>query len=213
MTPISHLVFVALSLWLSLCQSSKVEPEAHFWKIEQQSLIADFRGEHVANEFQLINHEAIKEGRTKNYSITGVFPLVINNNDVVKLSYSASFPKATDWLAAYSPADADIRTRVPVKFALCSGDPNYLASGVGQLNFNFTNLRADIAFHYFTGSLLTPILVATYKRKVSFKNNNEPLRPRIVPVGSKDPDTYQVLWNRCFVSIVLSFRCFFSNYF
>ena len=199
MAPAINLVSVAIGLLSSLNQASRVEPEAHFWRIEQQSLEADFRGELVANEFHLINHEEIQERRTKNYSITSVLPLVISNNDVVKLSYSATFPKATDWLAAYSPADADIKMTVPVKFAFCSCDPNYLTSGVGQLNFNFTNLRADIAFHYFTGSLLTPILVATYKKKVTFANNNEPLRPRIVPVGNKDPDTYQVLWNRCFV--------------
>ena len=196
----------ALSTFTILCKYSSLHHEEKFRRLELQSLDVDFRGEHIANEFQLINHEAIYESKTKSYSITDVFPLTINNNDVVKLSYSATLPKATDWLAAYSPADVDITKTVPVKFALCSGDPTYLSSGVGQLSFNFTNLRDDIIFHYFTGSLLTPVLVATFDKKVSFINNNEALRPRIVPVGSNNPDTYKLLWNRCVILHCLLFQ-------
>ena len=202
---IRRLLF-ALSTLTILCKYSSLHHEENFRRLELQSLDVDFRGEHIANEFQLINHEAIYESKTKSYSITDVFPLTINNNDVVKLSYSATLPKATDWLAAYSPADVDITKTVPVKFALCSGDPTYLSSGVGQLSFNFTNLRDDIIFHYFTGSLLTPVLVATFDKKVSFINNNEALRPRIVPVGSNNPDTYKLLWNRCVILHCLLFQ-------
>jgi hypothetical protein len=91
---------------------------------------------------------------------------------------------------------ADFTKTAPVKYALCTVDPNYLTKGNGGLNFNFTNLRADISFHYFTAQtapgaktypgFFTPVLVATSPNNVTFSHINEALKPRIVPVGEND---------------------------
>ncbi|MBS0646966.1 MAG: hypothetical protein JSR97_10320 [Verrucomicrobia bacterium] len=70
---------------------------------------------------------------------------------------------------------------------------NYLTSGVGSLTFNFTNLRADFAFYYFTNSTSKPILVAMSNDKVTFQSNNQPLKPRVVPTG--DYDVFNLLWS------------------
>ena len=189
-------LLIALSLLPCSCYSSTSGPDNYQRRVELQSLDVDFRGEHISNEFQLINHGATYERKTKAYSITGVVPLLINNNDLVQISFTSTKPESTDWIGAYSPADVDVSKTVPVKYALCGGDTNYLDTGAGILNFNFTNLRADVAFHYFTGSLVSPVLVATFAKTVSFENMNEPLRPRVVPMGSNDPDTFKVLWSR-----------------
>jgi hypothetical protein len=81
-----------------------------------------------------------------------------------------------------------------VKYALCRTDPGYMSKGMGGLNFNFTNLRSDISFHYFTATkapggkfypgTFAPILVATSPNNVTFASLNQPLKPRVVPVGN-----------------------------
>ena len=68
-----------------------------------------------------------------------------------------------------------------------------MTSSKGGLNFNFTNLRSDISFHYFTATqapggkfypgTFAPILVATSAQNVTFAHVNEALKPRVVPVG------------------------------
>lgn len=52
-----------------------------------------------------------------------------------------------------------------------------------------------MAFYYFKGGLNYPILVnsSASQFNVSFRNNNEPLRPRIVATG--DPDALLLLWS------------------
>ena len=82
-----------------------------------------------------------------------------------------------------------------MKYALCStNNPGYMTSGMGGLNFNFTNLRSDISFHYFTATKapggkiypgsFAPVLVATSAQNVTFSHVNEALKPRVVPVGN-----------------------------
>jgi hypothetical protein len=143
----------------------------------------DFNGHQIANELQLINHPNIKFQESSNYAITSASPLIISNNDNINVSYTSSDPKEDDWIAFYSPSDVDITKTVPVKFAFCKGDISYMKNGKGNLNFNLTNLRDDIAIYYFTGALLNPTLVSTYGKKISFLNKNEPLRPRVVSTG------------------------------
>jgi Fn3-like domain from Purple Acid Phosphatase len=189
----ASLLAILYSLPLGCVSMSRVE---NFRRIELQTIEVDHRGDHIVNEFQLINHEALDTRKTNKHNITSVSPLVISNNGIVLVKYSATKPEEADWIGAYSPANADISKTVPVKFALCKTDPNYLTTGIGKLNFNFTNLRDDVAFHYFTGSLVSPVLAGTYEKTLSFKNVNEPLRPRIVPVGSKNTDTFKLLWSR-----------------
>ncbi len=61
--------------------------------------------------------------------------------------------------------------------------------------FNLTNLRDKISFYYFSGGTYQPIVqnssVSSFN--VSFANNNEPLRPRVVPTG--DYDVFSLLWS------------------
>lgn len=172
--------------------SSKIS----FRDIELQSLDLDHRGDHIGNELQLVNHETVEKRKSNKHNITSVTPLIISNNGVVQLRFSAHKPEETDWIGAYSPANADVKLTVPVKFAFCKADPNYLTNGSGLLRFNFTNLRENVSFHYFTGSLVSPVLVATYENILSFSNKNEQLRPRMVPVGSINHDSFKLLWNR-----------------
>lgn len=125
--------------------------------------------------------------------------MLIDNDDVVTVSYSASNPQSGDWIGAYSPppaADDDLRDTVPVKYGYCDEDDGYMGGeGRGSLTFNLTNLRADVAFYYFVGGTKEPVLVAqgSKDQTVSFRNINQPLRPRVV--GTGDLDQLQLVWS------------------
>lgn len=154
------------------------------------------RGLASANEFQFIYPENIKDMRKlmgDNYQIAVADPLVINNDDIVTINFQAPTPSTKDWIAAYSPANVDIATTVPVKYGWCDSSPDYMTTGKGQLLFNFTNLRADIAFYYYTNGLSKPVLLGKAAETVTFKNFNEPLRPRMVPTG--DYNIFDLLWS------------------
>ena len=69
---------------------------------------------------------------TSGYEITSVSPLVINSGDVVTVSYSSLKPQASDWIAAYSPANVDIKLTVPVKYGYCDDSDGYLTTGNGK---------------------------------------------------------------------------------
>jgi Fn3-like domain from Purple Acid Phosphatase len=191
---------MAASMLAMLCSlplgCASIFSRENFRRIELQTIETDHRGDHIVNEFQLINNEAVYTKKTNEHNITSVSPLLISNNGIVQLRYSANKPEEADWIGAYSPADVDVSKTVPVKFALCKTDPNYLTTGIGKLNFNFTNLRDDVAFHYFTGSLVSPVLAGTYEKTLKFADKNEPLRPRVVPVGNRDKDAFKLLWSR-----------------
>lgn len=191
---------MAASMLAMLCSlplgCASMSSRENFRRIELQTIEIDHRGDHIVNEFQLINHEAVYTKKTNEHNITSVSPLLISNNGIVQLRYSANKPEEADWIGAYSPADVDVSKTVPVKFALCKTDPNYLTTGIGKLNFNFTNLRDDVAFHFFTGSLVSPVLAGTYEKTLKFADKNEPLRPRVVPVGNRDKDAFKLLWSR-----------------
>lgn len=154
------------------------------------------RDEQLANEFQLIKPKNIRNklGLTSyHYTVTEISPLMINNDDVVTVSYSTDNAVSSDWIAAYSPADADITQVVPVKYGWCNEDDNYMSAGYGSLYFNMTNLRSDIKFYYFSNGLTYPNLVATYDQNVDFNNYNEPLKPRVVPTG--DYNVMKLVWS------------------
>lgn len=157
-------------------------------------VLGDIHAEYT-NEFQLINPHRIEHSMslTEGYSIDTVWPTLIDNNDVVTVTFSTLTPASNDWIGAYSPADVNISAVVPVRFGYCDEDNRYLSQGKGEMTFNFTNLRADVAFYYFTSSLSKPVLVAQAKEKVRFRNINQPLRPRVVPTG--DYDVFQFLWS------------------
>jgi len=130
------------------------------------------------------------------YTIEDVSPLLINNNDVVTVRYSALKPGILDWIGAFSPSNADTTVTSPVKFAWCTESPNYFSKRHGSITFNFTNLRADIAFYYFINGTTDSILVASYPLKVDFKDYNQPLRARVVPTG--DYDKFLLLWSSAY---------------
>lgn len=150
------------------------------------------RGDYT-NEFELVVPENIRRSYSAQYSIDSISPTVIENDEVVTVTFSTQTPATTDWIGAYSPADVDITKVVPVKYGYCDESDTYMTNGKGFLTFNMTNLRSDIAFYYFTSSLSKPVLVATTEQKVSFKNPNQPLRPRVVPTG--DYDVFKLLWS------------------
>jgi len=154
------------------------------------------RGEQVANEFQMILPENTKIQLSTQYSFNSIAPVLIDSGDVVTVQYSTSTtPNKYDWIGAYSPASVDVSTTVPVKYAWCDDDSNYLSTGKGSLTFNFTNLRADIKFYYFTNSTSYPVQVASAgaEQIIAFNNLNQPLRPRVVPSG--DADVFKLLWS------------------
>ncbi len=191
-----QLIFVLIAFTAALAEKVE-EIQQRFGKLHAFPDVLP-SGKQSVNEFQFINMAEIKDHRhhlrdDQTFSFPSISPLVINNGDVVTVSFKATKPTSGDWIGAYSPADIDITTTVPVKYGWCDDDKNYLSTGLGSLTFNFTNLRADIGFYYFTNSTSKPVLVATASDKVSFANNNQPLKPRVVPTG--DYDKFNLLWS------------------
>lgn len=172
---------------------SKISGTAAYWE--------------VANEFQLISTTNMRVADSllasnASYIITLVSPLAIDNDDIVEVSYYSTNPSTYDWIGAYSPIiqPSDLQSTVPVKFGFCDLSQTYTDTssneyGRGTLKFNFTNLRSDIVFYYFTGGPAHPVMVSNTLStfKVSFKNINQPLRPRLVATG--DVDKFNLLWS------------------
>lgn len=151
MTPV-FLSFI-LSLFVSLTVSLPGDI-AKFRKSHDFPLYAPIEngGVQTANEFQMVvPGNIVFSSLATGYDITSVSPLLINNDDVVTVSYSSLTPKSSDWIGAYSPANTDITQTVPVKYGYCDDSAGYLTTGVGSLTFNLTNLRSDVAFYYFSG--------------------------------------------------------------
>lgn len=157
--------------------------------------LRDHRGRDPSNELQFIEVDNIKmsEVGAAEYSVDVVSPLLIDNDDMVEVSFSSSAPSSEDWIGAYSPPDVDILSTVPVKYGWCSDDGNYLPSTAGRLQFNMTNLRAGIKFYYFTNGTEYPILVGEAPSIVNFNNVNEQLRPRVQPTG--DVNVLNISWS------------------
>jgi len=188
--------FTALALTSAAFLGSMHSAEAHkkfgshaFSKYTPQ-------GFEPANEFQMVQPGNVKDYRSKyssnEYTINKVSPTLIKNDDVVTVSFTASAPSTKDWIGAYSPPDVDVTTTVPIKYGWCDEIGDYTTSGVGSMTFNLTNVRAGVAFYYFTNSTAHPILVAE-GGVVNFENTNEPLRPRVVATG--DLDVFNLLWS------------------
>ena len=144
----------------------------------------------LSNEFELISPQnilsgfALNEQQQHRYVITSISNYSINNDGLVFVSYYSNNPSTGDWIGAYSPEYVNIMTSVPVKFGWCDESPNYNITGLGSLSFNFTNLRADIRFYYFSNSLYNPIMRNVSSFNLTFNNFNEPLRPRVVATGN-----------------------------
>jgi hypothetical protein len=87
--------------------------------------------------------DIIEELNSVRYTFVDITPLVISNNDIVQVYFKSTEPNPTDFIGAYSPSDADPKTMAPVLYGSCVTDPEYLSTGSGMLNFQFTNLRQD----------------------------------------------------------------------
>jgi hypothetical protein len=154
-------------------------------------------GAHIENEFQLLQPQNIVSALDSNYSIA-VSPTLIGDDDYVYISFSAVRPRSSDWIAAYAPVPANdsmLTQTVPVKYAKCTFDKNYIASGNGTLRFQLTAAyRSALAFYYFTGGTYTPVLVAAATEIVHFTSDalTSPLLPRVMPTG--DPTSLRVMW-------------------
>ena len=148
-----------------------------------------------SNHLHLVFPNAIKIETSDSYAITNVSPVLIDNDDIVYVTFSSTSPGEGDWIGAYSPPNADVTSTAPIKFGYCDGSPysTYLTSGAGQLAFNLTNMRSGVSFKYFTSGTLDPVLVANSSSIVEFKNINQPLRNRIVATG--DHNVYNLLWS------------------
>ena len=181
----------------------------------------DYSRKEIANEFQLMSEpSSIKVSNQFNllaegeydYELVNISPLLINNNDVVTVTFRTTNASKYDWIGAYSPADVDITQVRPVKYAYCSTNSSYLINtvdaitgtrpGEASLTFNFTNLRADIRFYYFNHSARTSIyheeniMVANSTETVRFYNYNEQIKPRVVAMnGVDDTNSFQLLWS------------------
>ena len=73
--------------------------------------------------FVLNLYHAIGENR-----IISIEPRFISNNGVVTVTYTSEMPSLKDYVAAYSPADANINYTSPVKFGSCASDSSYLVN-------------------------------------------------------------------------------------
>ena len=152
-----------------------------------------------ANHVHLINPATIHVAEVVNvesvYSILSISPLLIDNDDLVTVSFNTTTPAEDDWIGAYSPPTANILTSSPVKFGYCGAlsKSTYLQDGFGHLAFNLTNLRAGVKFYYFKGGTDSPVLVANSTDVVEYNNVNQPLRNRVVATG--DPNIFSLLWS------------------
>lgn len=180
-----HFVLLLSRSWAE-ASTRRLDHHHRSWRGTHVFPDKDHRGREAANELQFIEPGNIVYAVSDDgqYEISDVSPLLIDNDDEVVVSFTATLPQRSDWIAAYSPADVDITTTVPVKYAWCDEDPDYLTMGAGSLTFNMTNLRADFKFYYFTDYTWYPRLVANGTQVVSFNNINEQLRPRVQATGN-----------------------------
>ncbi len=164
----------------------------------------------IQNEFELLSYSEMKSLSNLDelqrsllnvddniWEITNVHPRNIWNDEMVTVSFTTSSPHHSDWIAAYSPADVDISTTVPVKYGFCDDfNPAYNITGKGTITFNMTNLRADVRFYYIIGGFnknKTAVNNTNTHTDLKYFNVNEQLRPRVVPTG--DYDVFNVMWS------------------
>ena len=146
MTIVITLIVLLLNLYYNVKAEQFVGKHHDFPKLNRFN-------QEPANEFELHipNNIKLSISSSVTYTISSVYPLYISNNDIVTITYESTTPSVGDWVGAYSPANVDITTTSPVKYGFCDEVDSYLSQGDGYLIFNFTNLRSDIIFYYFTG--------------------------------------------------------------
>lgn len=173
---------------------NKLNPRRTRFEMEENFVEKDY-GKGVTNELELLSPGSIKPvGATEvTRIITSISPLSIDNDEMVTVSFYSSHPSDNDWVGAYSPPDVDITKTVPVKYAWMDYDHDYNRTHHGSLRFNMTNLRQGVKFYFMINGLKNAKYANVSSQTLTFKNPNQPLRPRVVATG--DPDTFTVLWS------------------
>lgn len=102
---------------------------------------------------------------------------------VVRVTAPVASASPGAWLAAYSPAGADVTEQAPVKFAVLRNvTGEWEATGVAEVRFALTKMRSDYHFVLFESDLLAPqnATVLAQTDPVAFADPLAPRAPRAV---------------------------------
>mmetsp|Transcript_22750 Transcript_22750/g.43494 ORF Transcript_22750/g.43494 Transcript_22750/m.43494 type:complete len:703 (-) Transcript_22750:411-2519(-) len=121
----------------------------------------------------------------------------LQNNDAVRVTVTSVNPNATHWIAAYSPARANVSAVAPVKYAVLSEvDQGYVTSGRAEVTFRLTLSRSDYDFVLYTrdwppltdgwspAHLERAVAVARSKT-VTFADAGQPCKARVSLAGPR----------------------------
>ena len=111
--------------------------------------------------------------------------------DVVEVEVRAASPNASHWIAAYSPARANVTATSPTKYAVVSEvDPSYVGTGVAKVRFQLACMRHDYDFVMYVDDWverqgwqkdLTSLAVAvTRSEPVTLTHADGPRKPRVM---------------------------------
>lgn len=125
------------------------------------------------------------------YEITVEDGPVIADGDIVTVKFSRPAIDKKDWIAVYSPADADIQSVVPIKYTIL--DKTSVAKlREGELQVQLVNMRGDFAFYFMRGPTDSPTAVARATAELRMDADELALRPRVIP--GRNTDEYQIRW-------------------
>ena len=180
--------------------------------VRDEILSLDARGQ-PPNEHLLLRPWRLADGR-RSLSVDDVAVSVnataVEDGDVVRVSVSNPGARsATDWVALYSPADANLSEVVPVKFALVGERDGYAATGEAQLDFEVVSMRADMRFVFFASDWQcnhasqwgcsdwsyfggADAVAAGSSDALALARPEAPTHPRVVPVDNGD--ALAVVW-------------------
>lgn len=146
---------------------------------------------HVLNRIGLQNMEY--GDLTVNISATPVL-LQQSGEDVTVTWSGVTNPSTNDWIAVYSPSNADFAHKLPVNYAWASHSEcsDYLSTGAGCYTFTLINMRTDYAFVFMRNGIDSPV-ISGVSNAVAFANPNEPLQPHIA-VSPNDPSLMTLTW-------------------
>jgi len=155
-----------------------------------------------------------EEGGKDGVSIA-VNATVVEDGEVVLVTINSTRPRnAQHWVAAYSPADVDVTSTVPVKYAMLHDvAPEYEATGTASVRFKLISLRAEsYVFKLFeedwqegdgkhwswrTDRHLRGAVAVATSGEVRFSDAMAPSKVRVLPVspdGSGSP-LVRVMWS------------------
>ena len=120
---------------------------------------------------------------------------LVADGGFVAVSFSAQSPAAGDWIGAFAPAGADPLSTVPVKWLPVGLSAKYRSTGAGTAHFQLVDVRADFAFHYFTGGWRNGSLVASAAGAVAVEGAGAaPRRARVLASGDASNDALRLVW-------------------